>query len=97
MTITDPMFDEEDLSNPSYRCEHGTFIGNPYGADYMCFHCEMGTPWDEFVAGQIVAENRQIRRNTAYKWCEAIRFVPDPPMYLIKVFTGVFRSMMGAS
>lgn len=23
-------------------CRHGTFIGDPYGADYLCMACEMG-------------------------------------------------------
>jgi len=36
------------LDNPDYRCKHGTFIGDPYGPDYMCFYCEMGIePEDE--------------------------------------------------
>jgi hypothetical protein len=42
MTCTDPMFDEMDLDEPDYRCVHGTFIGNPNGADYMCGYCESG-------------------------------------------------------
>jgi hypothetical protein len=39
---SDPLFDEEDLVNPDYRCVHGTFIGNPYGGDYLCGWCESG-------------------------------------------------------
>jgi hypothetical protein len=31
-------------------CRHGTYIGTPGGADFMCGWCEDGTPWDEFVA-----------------------------------------------
>jgi hypothetical protein len=39
---SDPLFDEDDLANPNYRCVHGTFIGNPYGGDYLCGRCESG-------------------------------------------------------
>lgn len=39
---SDPLFDEDDLNNLDYRCIHGTFIGNPYGADYLCGACESG-------------------------------------------------------
>jgi hypothetical protein len=42
MSATDPLFDEDDLNEPDYRCKHGTFIGNPYGADYLCGWCESG-------------------------------------------------------
>lgn len=28
-------------------CQHGTFIGDPYGPDYMCGECEMGESEDE--------------------------------------------------
>lgn len=38
----DILFDEEDLGNDDFYCEHGTFIGNPFGGDYMCHACEMG-------------------------------------------------------
>jgi hypothetical protein len=26
----------------SRYCKHGTYIGDPYGPDYMCHWCEMG-------------------------------------------------------
>ena len=38
----DNFLDDEDFSNPSFRCKHGTFIGNPYGGDYLCGGCENG-------------------------------------------------------
>jgi len=38
----DNLFDEDDLSNTDFRCKHGTFIGNPYGGDYLCGWCESG-------------------------------------------------------
>lgn len=31
-----------DLADPDQRCQHGTFIGSPWGPDYMCGLCEMG-------------------------------------------------------
>ena len=30
------------MSNRSNYCKHGTYIGDPYGPDYMCHWCEMG-------------------------------------------------------
>lgn len=36
------------LDDPRYRCEHGTFIGDPYGPDYMCYWCEMGISKEEY-------------------------------------------------
>lgn len=32
----------EDYDNPRNYCRHGTFIGDPYGADLMCYWCETG-------------------------------------------------------
>lgn len=49
MSSTDPMFDPSDLEEPDYYCRHGRFIGNPYGADYMCFYCEMGYSDEEYA------------------------------------------------
>jgi hypothetical protein len=25
-----------------FRCKHGTYIGDPYGPDYLCYWCEIG-------------------------------------------------------
>lgn len=50
MTITDPLFDESDTLDDRNYCKHGTFIGNPYGADYMCGWCEDGVSVDEYRA-----------------------------------------------
>lgn len=33
---------EQDLNDRSNYCKHGTFIGNPYGGDYLCHWCELG-------------------------------------------------------
>lgn len=29
------------VSNENY-CKHGTYLGNPYGADHICGRCENG-------------------------------------------------------
>jgi hypothetical protein len=42
MSNSDPLYDPTDRDNPNYHCAHGTFTGNPYGADYMCGWCESG-------------------------------------------------------
>jgi hypothetical protein len=34
------------------HCKHGTFIGDPYGADYLCGYCEDGTSDYEIAIGQ---------------------------------------------
>ena len=36
-----------DLSDPSQRCEHGTFIGSWWGPDYMCGACEDGISMED--------------------------------------------------
>lgn len=46
----DPLFDPSDLHNEDYYCKHGTFIGNPFGADYLCGFCEQGYTDSEFQA-----------------------------------------------
>lgn len=38
----DPLYDDDDLLHDENYCRHGNFIGNPYGADYMCGWCESG-------------------------------------------------------
>jgi hypothetical protein len=48
MSATDPLFDTSDLDDSRYYCAHGTFIGNPYGADYLCHYCEMGFTDEEY-------------------------------------------------
>lgn len=45
----DSFLDEEDLGNADYYCEHGTFIGNPYGGDYICGWCEDGVPYADYL------------------------------------------------
>lgn len=36
----DPAYDDPD--NHQFYCQHGTYIGSPYGPDYMCMWCEDG-------------------------------------------------------
>jgi len=38
------------LENPNYYCSHGTFVGDPYGPDLMCFWCEMGVSDEDYNA-----------------------------------------------
>lgn len=63
MTITDPLYDESDLQVEGFYCRHGRFIGNPYGADYLCGHCEMGTSDEEYELGLAWGEFRSRMRN----------------------------------
>jgi hypothetical protein len=34
--------DRERAAHRASYCRHGNYIGNPYGADYMCGQCESG-------------------------------------------------------
>lgn len=46
---------DRDFDWQSY-CRHGSFIGDPYGADYLCHLCEDGLS----VYDEALAEGRQI-------------------------------------
>ena len=63
MNAYDTLYDDEDLSNDSYRCKHGTFTGNPHGGDYLCGWCEDGSS-DEDYAAYIEA----MRATKAHRW-----------------------------
>ncbi len=65
MSATDPMFDEEDLLHEQNYCKHGTFIGNPYGADYMCGWCEDGVSDQEYEEHLRYNAFRRLRRDFA--------------------------------
>ena len=30
------------VHTPGDLCKHGTYVGDSWGADYMCLYCEMG-------------------------------------------------------
>lgn len=58
------------LDNPLYYCKHGTFIGDPYGPDYMCWACEEGLT-DEEWAEHLKWEARRRRRRVWYdNYCQ---------------------------
>jgi len=42
-------------------CQHGTYIGDPYGADYMCGACESGTSVYEIALAQAYERLRRER------------------------------------
>ena len=50
-------------------CKHGTYIGDPYGADYLCGYCESSVSDYEFVIGfvQSDAYNAQRRYDSTLK------------------------------
>jgi hypothetical protein len=57
------------------HCEHGTYIGYPGGADYMCQWCEDGVSIREYREIQhSIAWSRAIESNTML---DAIRTVTD--------------------
>lgn len=47
------------------HCEHGTFIGDPFGPDYLCGYCEDGISMEDFQAMK--------RRETSARLVEAAR------------------------
>lgn len=46
-------------------CRHGSYIGTPGGADFLCGWCEEGIPWAEYVAYR--REQRSERMRNALK------------------------------
>jgi hypothetical protein len=47
------------------HCRHGTFIGDPYGPDHMCWKCEDSlTVYDEAIAEAQVIVQRQLTAMT---------------------------------
>lgn len=65
---TDPFYDEMDREVDTNYCVHGTFIGNPYGADYLCGWCEEGVSLEDFQRYCQRQNNRQRRINTWTKF-----------------------------
>lgn len=47
-----------DLSDPSQRCEHGTFTGSWWGPDYMCGMCESGVSQEDVLESCVAAAIR---------------------------------------
>tara|TARA_Y100001949_G_scaffold162077_1_gene154904 strand:- start:76 stop:552 length:477 start_codon:yes stop_codon:yes gene_type:complete len=47
-----------DLSDPSQRCEHGTFTGSWWGPDYMCGMCEDGVSQEDVLESCVAAATR---------------------------------------
>lgn len=97
MSAYDPFMDEEDLLNDRYRCEHGNFIGNPIGGDFMCGLCEMGVSLDELELAQLVEDNRDRREAVALVYIEAIGRLGEPPagpavQYAVPIMLSLWRS-----
>lgn len=42
-------------------CEHGVFVGNPFGGDYMCHYCELGISVEEMQERQRAEARRKCR------------------------------------
>jgi hypothetical protein len=61
----DPAWD--DLDEPSFYCQHGTYIGSPGGPDYMCGWCEDGISVAEMRQSHAAqAERREVRRAESF-------------------------------
>lgn len=73
MSMSDPFFDPDDLNEPSHYCPHGRFIGNPYGADYMCFYCEMGFSDEEYAAEVQYKQDREIIKHLKAEYFKELR------------------------
>lgn len=46
----------------SHYCAHGTYIGDPYGPDYLCHYCEAGYSDEEYEAMRLWDLKRPILR-----------------------------------
>lgn len=47
------------------RCKHGTYIGDSYGADYLCWACESGESDHAIALGHAHARARRIEDSIA--------------------------------
>jgi len=72
----DPAWD--DTSRSDWYCEHGTYIGSPYGPDYLCGWCEDGISADQMRAIQSATHARSIcqRVDTLTALCKAVAMQP---------------------
>ena len=53
-------YDDNGILEPSScYCEHGTYIGTPYGADHICGYCEDGVTIEELHAQHREAQKRE--------------------------------------
>lgn len=52
--------DAQDYASDSNYCSHGTYIGNAWGADYICGYCEDGVSAEQFA--EIVREREAERQ-----------------------------------
>lgn len=42
--------DAQDYASDRDYCRHGRYVGNPWGADYMCGYCESGISDEDYEA-----------------------------------------------
>lgn len=80
---------EQDRSDRSSYCEHGTFIGNAFGGDYLCGPCESGDDMDDDRHKALEEEVLRLMPKTYGLWVEVTEFAgnDDPswtdPAYII--------------
>lgn len=88
MSAYDPLFDEDDLNHDSNYCQHGTFIGNPFGGDYMCHWCEMG----EEPPTQFELDTWEVQRaeRSWNEWCVTMQDLPgDLKIMFTRIMAGI--------
>jgi hypothetical protein len=67
---------------PTYRdhthCKHGTFVGDPYGSDYMCPWCESGEEPPEFTYRLWFSSSEPTTKLQVFQW--GIQIYPLMPI-----------------
>lgn len=76
-----------------YYCEHGTFIGNPFGGDYMCGWCEDGVSMKEYITIQEAQARRIMRRNAVQAWYSGFPVVKESPTGFTSIVVGTITAM----
>ena len=58
-----------------WRCIHGTYVGDPWGADYLCGACESGDSIYEFAIGMaresVTSDLDAFKRSAINAWIDA--------------------------
>lgn len=73
---------DADVTDSRQYCEHGTFIGSPWGPDYLCFYCETGTEPPPPAPYRLTIGTRRTFNSTYHQTREAVN--GDPILRLLR-------------
>jgi len=84
----------EDYADDRFYCKHGTFIGNPFGGDYLCSWCEDGISDEDFALYVRREANRIMRRHAADTWARSLQGCKYAPGMHTSLIVGIIIAMM---